>query len=369
MSRSLSFMLALTFMSALVDAKPSRSPKVYAHRGLRATHPENTMPGYQAALRAGSHFVDLDIVFTKDGEVLVSHDPILNSDIVRDQDGKFIAESKQTLAAMTAEERQAYNRKFAVKNMTFAITQRFDVGRINPQSKYASYFPEQIAIDGTRMPTMREVIRYVKETAGQNVGFQIEVKTDPTNLEISADPEIFAKAIHKILVEENVVELCEIQAFDFRVLTELQKIDGRIKTAYLTSRDNERGGVDDFFSADKEVATRWTGRDLREFATLPQMVKAMGGHLWEPEDWQLTRESLAEAHSLGLKVVVWSWPEQLGTAFDPELVQRMIDWGVDGIITDDPARLNNMLRQQGYPVPASFGGHRAVSCESLFVGR
>lgn len=51
---------------------------------------------------------------------------------------------------------------------------------------------------------------------------------------------------------------------------------------------------------------------------------------------------------------MWSWPETLGTAFDARLTERMIDWGVDGIITDDPARLTAMLAARGLRVPARY---------------
>jgi len=88
--------------------------------------------------------------------------------------------------------------------------------------------------------------------------------------------------------------------------------------------------------------------------SIPAMVKALGGIAWDPEDSQLTRESLDEAHRLGLKVVVWSWPDKLGTAFDAKLAARMIDWGVDGIITDDPGRLISMLAARGWPVPDRY---------------
>jgi glycerophosphoryl diester phosphodiesterase len=36
------------------------------------------------------------------------------------------------------------------------------------------------------------------------------------------------------------------------------------------------------------------------------------------------------------------------------LVDKLISWGVDGIITDDPARLNSMLAARGLPVPQGF---------------
>ena len=86
------------------------------------------------------------------------------------------------------------------------------------------------------------------------------------------------------------------------------------------------------------------GKLLKDYGgSIPSMVKALGGFAWDPEDAELTREALDKAHLLGLKVVVWSWPEKLGTAFDAQLVAKMIDWGVDGIITDDPGRLISML--------------------------
>jgi glycerophosphoryl diester phosphodiesterase len=88
--------------------------------------------------------------------------------------------------------------------------------------------------------------------------------------------------------------------------------------------------------------------------SIPQMVKDMGGTCWEPEDVELTKETLDEAHRLGLKVVVWTWPEHSGTTFDVALVSKLIDWGVDGIITDDPGRLISMLAARGYALPVTY---------------
>lgn len=323
--------------------------QVYAHRGARSFSPENTMPGYKATLRIGADWVDMDVVLTKDGEVLISHDPLLNPDIVRDKEGKFLAKNKESLKKMSQEEMGAYVTKYAAKNLTLQELQQFDVGRLNLDSGYSKFFPDQFPIDGTRMPALREVVRYVNQATKSKVGFQIEMKTDPTHPEFSADPKQFARALYKILKDENIIERAEIQAFDFRCLYELQALDPKIKGAYLTSRDNERGGEDNFFHSESKIAGRWTGGKLvKDYgSSIPKMVKTLGGYAWEPEDVELTREALQEAHQLGLKVVVWSWPERLGTAFDPKLVAKMIDWGVDGIITDDPGRLISMLAIRG----------------------
>ena len=84
------------------------------------------------------------------------------------------------------------------------------------------------------------------------------------------------------------------------------------------------------------------------------MVKDMGGTCWEPEDVELTKETLDEAHRLGLKVVVWTWPEHSGTTFDVALVSKLIEWGVDGIITDDPGLLISMLAARDCSLPVTY---------------
>ncbi len=348
--------LMLSTQAICAGAPPSaKYVQVYAHRGGRSFSPENSMPAYKSTLRLGADWVDMDAALTKDGEVLITHDLVANADIARGPDGKFIAANRQALENLSGTERLAYNARYAIKNMTLAETQKFDIGRLNPNSAYAKFFPDQFSVDGTRMPPLRDVVRYVNTVSSDEVGFQIEMKTDP-GADYSPDPEIFAGALYKIIKEENILDKAEIQAFDFRCLYELQKLDSRVKTAYLTSRDNEKGGVASFFSDDKNIAGAWTGgKLLKDYGTtIPQMVKALGGYAWEPEDAELTKESLDEAHKLGLKVVVWSWPEKLGTAFDPLLVAKMISWGVDGIISDDPGRLSSMLAARGQRVPDRY---------------
>jgi glycerophosphoryl diester phosphodiesterase len=332
--------LALAALSAVALPAPavaSAIVQVYAHRGARAFNPENTLPAYRATLKIGADWLDMDVVLTKDGEVLISHDPVLNPAVVRDAAGHYLAA----------------DRKAVVKEMTLKELQTYDVGRLNPDSAYAKFFPDQHPADGTRMPLLRDVVREMNRVAPDLMGFQIEMKTDPSRPEISADPAAFARAVYAVLKKEGIVERAEIQAFDYRCLQELTKLDPKVKTAYLTSRENEPGGPDDFFQSDPAKAGLWTaGRLVKDHGgSFPRLVKDMGGYAWEPEDFELTKPALDEAHRLGLKVVVWSWPEKLGAAFDPELTARMIAWGVDGIITDDPGRLTSMLAARGLRVP------------------
>jgi glycerophosphoryl diester phosphodiesterase len=348
--------LLLVLPAASALAQPARHVEVYAHRGVRAFAPENTLAGYKTALRIGADWIDMDVVLTKEGEVLLSHDLVLNPDITRDERGKFLAQSRDALAKYSPAERSEYERKYAVKNLTLQELRRFDVGRLNPDSAYARFFPEQVPVDGSRMPTLREVVRSTERMARKKIHFQIEMKTEPARPDYSPPPEAFAAAVYKVLKEEGILERVEVHAFDFRCLDGLQKLNKRVKTAYLTSRDNEKGGADSFYNSDPQVAGLWTGGKLLKDSggSIPAMVKALGGMAWDPEDAELTKESLGEAHRLGLKVVVWSWPEKLGTAFNAELTAKMIDWGVDGIITDDPGRLISMLAARGLSVPERY---------------
>ncbi len=312
--------------------------EVYAHRGARSYAPENSIPGYATGLAIGTHWVDMDIVMSKDGQIVVSHDIRLNPDIVRGPDGEFITE------------------RTVVNTMTLEEIRQFDVGRIDTSSAYSKWFPAQVGMDGVRMPTLTEVIQYVNNKTNRNVGFQIEFKTDPEHPDWTYTPAEFAAALYKILQEENIANRCEIQSFDWRCLYELQKLNPTIKTAYLTEWDNEPGCPCSFFNPDPAIAGLWTGGILVKDHqnSIPQMIKDLGGKCWEPEDVELTKATLDEAHSLGLKVVVWTWPEHSGTVFDAELVSKLIDWGVDGIITDDPGMLISMLAARNYPLPARY---------------
>jgi len=355
-SRTLTVLITLILPAASIWAQPAKRVEVYAHRGARAFAPENTLTAYQTALRIGADWIDMDVVLTREGEVLLSHDLVLNPDITRDERGRFLAQSREALAKRSPAERAEYERKYAIHGLTLQELRQFDVGRLNPDSAYSRFFPDQVPVDGTRMPTLREVVHFGETTTRKKIRYQIEMKTDPLRSDYSPPPEAFAAAVYKALKQEGILDRVEVHAFDFRCLYELQKLDNHVKTAYLTSRDNEKDGAESLYSSDPQVAGVWTGGKLVKDHgnSIPAMVKALGGMAWDPEDAELTKEALDEAHRLGLKVVVWSWPEKLGTAFDAGLTAKMIDWGVDGIITDDPGRLISMLAARGLPVPDRY---------------
>jgi len=342
------FFLSIFFISSCTRAshfsrpvvgKPHSPEKqkfieVYGHRGGRSYSPENTIFGYNTALQVGINWADLDIVYTKDRQIIVYHDLFLNSEIVRNANGKFV------------------HSKIPVYELTASELQKYDVGMINPKSKYASYFPNQVPVSNTHMPLLKDVIEYVDKYSKHKVNFQIEIKTDPTQPNLAPPPNQYAQDLYDVLKKYDLIERVEVHAFDWRYLYALQKLNPKIKTGYLVSSIE----IKDMKNSDAKIAGLWTGgKLLKDYEnSIPKMVKALGGCCYEPEDITLTKEEIDEAHQLGLKVVVWRWPENSGTEFDPKLIVRLIDWGLDGIITDDPGRLNSMLAARGYPIPQNF---------------
>ena len=308
--------------------------QIYAHRGARGLMPEQTLPAYVAALRLGVDYVDMDIGMTKDGVLVITHDLTLNPDLTRDENGQWITD------------------RIPIRSLTLRELQKYDVGRLKPGTQYASYFPHQRPVDHTPIPTLREIVRFVKKIAGDKVGFQIEIKTDPTQPELTATPKEFAQALYQLMREEDIGNRTEVQAFDWRCLIELNKLSKNIKTAYLSDHTTE-------VMDDTEKGTWTAGLLPKDYGySLPTMVKHLGGYCWEPFAMDLTKSDLDEAHRLGLKVVAWGWPEQEGTEFNYEQIEKLIDFGVDGIIADRPDILRGILVTRGSNLPRGFEIHQ-----------
>ncbi len=269
--------------------------EIYAHRAGRGLAAENTLEACRACLAFEIDFIDFDICMTREGELVVTHDPLLNPDITRRADGSYITE------------------KIEVNQLNFEELSRYNVGKINPASKYASYFPEQKSYDFAGIPRLEEAIRFVKK-AKPGVKFQLEIKKNHS-------PEILAEALHRLLKEEEILGVTEVQSFDYNCLFALQKRDSQIKTAFLSHPFEEE----------------------KLEGSYPQMVHNLGGHCWEPFQMDLTEESLEEAKRLGLKVVVWGYPEKEGTEFNRAHIEKLASWGVDGIITDRPDLIRERL--------------------------
>ena len=241
---------------------------------------------------------------TADGVVVVAHDRRLNPALTRSRDGRWLAGETPTL-----------------RSLTWAALAAYDVGRIDPESRYAGRFPEQLPVDGAGIPRLKDVIA---ESGG--LGLNLEIKTNPHHPEETADPRAFARALVALLRETGAAERATIQSFHWDALQEVQASAPEIPTAYLTARRDWLDNVG--------PPSAWTaGFNLDDHGgSVPRMVHAAGGAIWSPYHRDLTKAALAEAQALGLKVIPWTVNETADR-------DRLVAWGVDGLITDYPTRL------------------------------
>jgi len=315
------------FMCATIlamTAATSQALDLQGHRGARGLAPENTLPAFTKALELGVSTLELDCAITRDGVVVVSHDPALNPDITRGPDGKWLQQTGP-----------------AIHSLTFQELQRYDVGRTNPASAYGKRWPGQQAVDGTRIPRLADVFALMRKSGNETVRFNIETKISPLAPDETTTPEDFARKLISAVRSAGMADRTAIQSFDWRTLQIVQKEAPEIPTVYLTV---EKGFMDSI-QADK-ASSPWTAgfHVSRYSGSIPRMVKAAGGAVWSPYYAETTREQVKEAQSLGLKVVVW-------TVNGPADMRRMIEWGVYGVISDRPDLLRKVAGEMGVALP------------------
>jgi glycerophosphoryl diester phosphodiesterase len=290
------------------------------HRGARGLAPENTLPAFAKAIEIGVTTLELDTGVTRDGVLVISHEVRLNPDFVRGPDGAWLTE-----------------RGPAIHDITFAELERYDVGRLKPGTAYARGFPEQVAVDGTHIPRLADLFAMVRAAGDRSTRFNIETKISPLEPGDSPAAEPFARKVIEEIRAGGMERRSTLQSFDWRTLLIAQKEARNIPTVYLTAQqqffDNictgAAAGSPDVKPSDCGASPWTAGFQLRDHGSVPRMVRAAGGDVWSPFHRDVDAAKIAEAHSLGLKVVVW-------TVNDPADMTRLIKLGVDGLITDRP---------------------------------
>ena len=330
---TLGFLLALPLAAAPgfapveAPAAATRTFDLQAHRGGRGLWPENTLASFAGALSLGVDTLELDCAVTKDGVVVISHDPLLNPEITRDGSGKFL---------------ETHGPSFF--SLTWAELQRYDVGRMKPGTKYAEGFPDQKPVDGLRIPRLADVFALVKKSGNTHVRFNIETKITPEKPDETLGPQAFAEAVVKVVREAKMEKRASIQSFDWRTLAVVQKMAPEIETVALTTQRPNGGNVQ---VGAPGPSPSLGGLDVDDFGgSVPKVVKASGARVWSPNYGDFGAAQVEEAHGLGLKVIPWT----INEATDME---KFIDMGVDGIITDRPDRLREVLKKKGMRLPTA----------------
>ncbi|MDZ4165275.1 MAG: glycerophosphodiester phosphodiesterase [Smithellaceae bacterium] len=311
-------------LTGLVLNQSAFAIDLQGHRGARGLAPENTLPAFATALSVGVTTLELDTTITRDGVVVISHDPTLNPDITRDANGKWLEK-----------------RGPAIYSLTLTDLQQYDVGRMRPGTSYAKRYQEQKPYDGTPIPRLADLFALVRKSGNEQVRFNIETKISPLAPDETPDPETFARTLIEAIRSEGMTARVTIQSFDWRTLQVVQRIAPEIPTAYLSAQQHFLDNI----AADNPAGSPWTGGfQYREHGSVPRMVKATGGRIWSPYYGDLSAGALREARGLGLHVVVW-------TVNEPAQIKRMLDLGVDGIISDRPDLARQIMTGRGMTLP------------------
>jgi len=315
-------LIALAMLSSL--SLPTAAFDIEAHRGGRALFPENTLVSFAGALSMGVNTLELDMGITKDDVIVVSHERWLSPDLAKGPDGNYVPPPG-----------------IAYIDIPLAQVKQYDVGQIRPGSKYAESFPDQKPVPGTKIPTLAEVFALVRKSGDGAVKLNIETKIDPDHPENSPDPERFVTLLLDLLKREQFEDRVMVQSFDWRTLQLVQKRAPKIPTVYLTIQKGPQPNV----TLDKPSA--WTaGFDpVTHGGSVPAAIKAAGGAIWSPLYMDIDKNLVDEAHRLGLTVVTW-------TVNKPDDMERLIDMGVDGIISDRPDLLREAASKKDIALPA-----------------
>lgn len=289
------------------------------HRGARGLLPENTLAGFARTLEIGVTTLELDIAVTADGVPVISHDPHLNPALTRDAQGRWLQGQGPLIRSLTLAQLQAY-----------------DVGRLDPASAYGRDYPEQAARDGERLPTLAALFELVKSRGADQVRFAIETKIHPSRPNESPGVNEFVDAILAVVRAHGLQQRVRLISFDWRTLKRVRELEPAIETTCITVEGPQ--------GSNTRSPPMMTGLRRDSFASVAHMAKAVGCAAWSPNADSLDADRVRQARSLGLQVLPW-------TVNDPAAMQRLIGWGVDGLITDYPDRARAEMQRAGIPLP------------------
>ena len=304
-----------------------------AHRGGRDARPENTLPAFAYAMELGVTTLEMDMQMTKDGHLVISHNPVLSSILTKGPDGKYVADGK-----------------YDIRTMTLAEVKQFDVGTMNPAAGgyYDGHGVTQISVPGTKIPTLEEVFELANAYGNKKVIFNIESKSyvaPDANHKNSPDPVVFAQKVNEVVKKYGMEDRVTFQSFEWRTLQAMKKINPNITLVALTCEQPSWGPDGEYRQIYKDGASPWMGGiDIdKHKGDFVKAAKEVGADIVSPYWEELSNELVAEAHDLGMKVVPW-------TVNDPKKMNMLLDMGVDGMISDKPWLMREVLIKRGIKV-------------------
>jgi len=268
--------------------------EVQGHRGARGSLPENTLPAFARALESGADVLELDLLMTQDGKIVIYHDYFLNPELITYLDGSPLPSFL-----------------LLIHSLSFSQIQQFDCGRIaNP------LFPRQKPLAGTHIPALEDLFKMIHASThphAKGVRLNLEIKREPHHPEYTASPLSLAKGVLDLVHKYGLEDRVYYSSFDPESLMQLRALNPNAKLAFLKEGDLD-GMID-------------VARMVNAEAVSPEHILI---------------DNADDIHSLqrmGFKVILW-------TVNDPKRWDELIRMGVDGIITDYPEDLLYFIQER-----------------------
>lgn len=288
--------LPITFLlsiSMTVLAQTSLKPNLFdkqGHRGCRGLFPENSIPGFLKAIDLGVNTLEMDVVISKDNQVLLSHEPFFNHEITTLPNGENVLESNE--------------KELNIYKMPYSEIMKYDVGlKTHPR------FPEQQKLKVYK-PLLSAVIDSVEVYAIKNhkqaLFYNIETKIQPqTDHLFHPEPKEFVDLLMAVILQKKIENRVIIQSFDVRSLQYLHQNYPTIKTALLVEAFDQKGLL----------------KQIEDLGFKPT--------IYSPAQELVNSKLVEECHLNNIKLIPW-------TVNDLETIREFVAMGVDGIISDYP---------------------------------
>ena len=298
----------------MILSKPEHI-KIYGHRGARGDLPENTLKSFKYLFENGISAYETDIVLSKDLIPVINHDFRLNPTLTKDSEGNWIT-----------------NDDIKIYDLTYEQLSKFTIGSINKQSKYGRKFNNQKNLPQQKIPKLSKLLDLTSKNLSDNLVINLEIKSTPIEKNLTPNPDEMVKLIMDDVNRFELNDKIIFSSFDWRILNEIKETYPKISRAYLTSE--KKGKI-----YDKSPWLNFMPLYDSDVNELPRLIKTLGGKAWHPKHIDINKDVVGISHEVGLPVNVWTVNEEF------EML-KMIDYGVDGIITDYPLRLKKLCERK-----------------------
>lgn len=273
------------------------------------------MSGFRYLRDIGIDAVEVDVQNAANRVTVVAHDPYIAPALARDRQGAWINGAPRPVLQTEITELAA-----------------LDVGTIRPGSTYAARFPDQARLNQERIPTFATFCEWAATEPSLLVN--VEIKSHALKPEINDPPDVLAEDVIHLLTANGLLHRSIVSSFDWRVVHACQRRCPDLKRGYLTLSQSHGTMME----PNLIDGSPWMdgARQADHKDSLPQTIADLGGHVWCPYYEDLNENDLEQARKCGLRVNVW-------TVNNAEDIHRMVRIGVDGIISDYPARVQNIL--------------------------